>query len=160
MKYGDIDGQVEIQGFEKWIELESLSFGVSRGLRAGAGAGGASREGTHAEVSDIAISKAFDAASSKLFQYSVGNAKAAKVDIKFTSLSNNKVETYLEVELQDTLISSFQTGGAGGAHGNVPTESLSLNFLKITFTPSPIDKTGAPQKGPVVNFDVLTHKAS
>ena len=39
-------------------------------------------------------------------------------------------------------------------------ESFSLNFTKITYTPSPLDVQGTPKKGAVVTYDLKAMKAS
>jgi hypothetical protein len=39
-------------------------------------------------------------------------------------------------------------------------ESLTLNFTKITFTPSPLNVKGSPEKGAVVTYDLQEMKAS
>jgi hypothetical protein len=39
-------------------------------------------------------------------------------------------------------------------------ESLSLNFTKIMYTPSPLDKSGSPKKGAVITYDLEKMKAS
>ncbi len=46
----------------------------------------------------------------------------------FADMGDQKVETegYLEINLTDVIISSYQTAA------NQPTQSLSLNFVKIT----------------------------
>ena len=80
-----------------------------------------------------------------------------KVDMKWTTTTKNKVETYFQVELADCGITSYQQ--SAGPDG-VPMESLTLNFTKITFTPSPLDVKGSPQKGAVVTYDLQEMKAS
>ena len=39
-------------------------------------------------------------------------------------------------------------------------ESLSLNFLKIMVTPTPLDKSGQIKKGDVVSYDLQQMKSS
>ncbi len=39
-------------------------------------------------------------------------------------------------------------------------ESLSLNFLKVMVSPTPLDKSGQIKKGDVVTYDLLKMKAS
>ncbi|MBI2767969.1 MAG: Hcp1 family type VI secretion system effector, partial [Chloroflexi bacterium] len=43
--------------------------------------------------------------------------------------------------------------------GDNPMESLSLNFLKVIVTPTPLDKSGQIKKGDVVSYDLLAMKA-
>ena len=42
----------------------------------------------------------------------------------------------------------------------MPMESLSLNFTKITITPTPLDHAGQIKKGNVVSYDLEKMKAS
>lgn len=155
MKMDGVDGQVTTSGFEKWIELLSTSIGIHRHTTTGAG--GKAREGAHPEIQEIHISKHFDKATPKILQDSVAGTFDKKVDIKWTTTTKNKVETYFEVELKDCGITSYQQ--SAGPDG-VPMETLTLNFAKITFTPSPLDVKGSPQKGDVVNYDLMEMKAS
>jgi len=155
MKFGPIDGQVTTTGFEKWIELLSTSLGISRHTTTGAG--GKAREGAHPEIQEIHISKHFDKATPKILQDSVAGTFEHKVDIKWTTTTKNKVETYFQVELADCGITSYQQ--SAGPDG-VPMESLTLNFTKITFTPSPLNVKGSPEKGAVVTYDLSEMKAS
>jgi type VI secretion system secreted protein Hcp len=155
MKFDGIDGQVTTQGFDKWIELESTSIGIHRHTTTGAG--GRSREGAHPEIQEIQVSKHFDKATPKILQESVAGTFEKKCEIKWTTTTKSKVETYFDVVLTDCGITSYQQ--SAGSDG-VPMESLTLNFTKITFSPSPLDVKGQPQKGDVVTYDLMQMKAS
>lgn len=52
----------------------------------------------------------------------------SKVEIFVSESTNPNVQA---IELQNVLVSSFQTGGSGG--GSLPMETLSLNFTKIEY---------------------------
>ena len=158
MKFGDIKGQVQTDGFKDWIELESMQYGVNRNVSTGAG--GAGREGAHPNISDILITKTFDVASPKLYQDAVAGAFHSNVDIKLTTTTKNKIDTYLALELKDCGVASYSTSAHGGAGGSAPMESFSLNFTNIMYTPSPLDTKGTPVKGAVVTYDLLKMKAS
>jgi type VI secretion system secreted protein Hcp len=154
MKYDSVDGQVTTAGHEKWIELHSLEYGVSRAISSGAA--GANREGSHPMISDISISKVFDVASPGLYHDSVAGAFNQEVKIHFTATTKDKTETYLELVLTDCGVSAYSVGSGG----DQPTERLTLNFTKIMYTPSPLDKSGQPKKGAVVSYDLMKMKAS
>ena len=79
-----------------------------------------------------------------------------KVEIKFTTTTKNKIDTYLALELTDCGVSSYSTSSGG----DQPMESMSLNFTKIMYTPSPLDTTGSPKKGAVITYDLKAMKAS
>lgn len=154
MKFGDIEGQVETEGFKKWIQLYSCQFGVGRAVSSGAG--GAQREGSNPSISDITVTKNYDKASGKLYSDGLGGTFNSKVEIKFTSTVKNKVDTYLAYELTDCGVSGYSLSSGG----DNPTESISLNFTKIMVTPSPLDTAGSPVKGDMVTYDLKIMKRS
>lgn len=155
MKFGDdVNGDVTTEGFKQWIELNSFQFGVSRGVSSGAG--GATRESSAPNISEIVVSKYLDSASAKLYQDLLAGAFDTKVTIKMTTTTKNKVETFLTYELTDCGVSSYSQSSGGDA----PTESLSLNFIKIMLTPTPLDKSGQIKKGDIVSYDLLAMKAN
>jgi type VI secretion system secreted protein Hcp len=50
----------------------------------------------------------------------------------FVNIVQRKGEEYYKIELEDILVSSYQSSG-GGSSSDRPMESLSLNFTKIEF---------------------------
>jgi len=153
MKFGDIAGEVTTEGYKDWIELNSFQYGVGRAVSSGAGGG--TRESSAPNISEIVVTKHFDKSSSKLYQNSVAGTFDTKVEIKMNTTTKNKTETFLSFELSDCGISSYSLSSGGDA----PMESLSLNFLKIMVTPTPLDKAGQIKKGDVVSYDLLAMKA-
>jgi type VI secretion system secreted protein Hcp len=154
MSFGDAQGSVTTADYKGWIELNSFQFGVSRGVSSGAG--GATRESSAPSISEIVVSKYLDASSPKLYQDSLAGAFDTKVQIKMTSTTKNKVETFLTYELTDCGVSSYSQSSGGDA----PVESLSLNFAKIQMTPTPLDNKGQVTKGDVVSYDLLAMTAN
>jgi len=152
MDFDGIKGDVTTADYKGWIELNSFQFVVSRGVSSGAG--GATRESSSPSISEIVVSKYLDSASPKLYQDSLAGAFDTKVTIKMTSTTKNKVETFLTYELTDCGVSSYSQSSGGDA----PVESLSLNFVKIMMTPTPLDKSGQIKKGDVVTYDLLAMK--
>ena len=154
MEFKGVEGDVTTKGYEKWIELNSFQYGVGRSVTSGAG--GKSRESSAPNISEIVVTKHFDKASAKLYQDSVAGTFDTKVVIKMNTTTKNATETFLTFELTDCGVSSYSLSSGGDA----PMESLSLNFLKIMVTPTPLDKSGQIKKGDVVSYDLLEMKAS
>lgn len=148
MKFGSVVGQVTTDGFKDWIELHSFQFGIGRGVSSGAG--GARRESSNPSISEISVTKLNDKSSSKLYEDAVAGSFDTKVEIKMTSTTKNKVDTFMTYELSECGISGFSVSSGG----DNPSESLSLNFTKIMITPSPLDDKGIPKKGDVVTYDL------
>ena len=153
MEWKGVKGAVTTDKFKDWIEVNSFQFGVSRGVSSGAG--GATRESSAPSISEIVITKHFDVASPKLYQDSVAGAFDTKVVIKMLATTKNALETFLTYELADCGVSSYSLSSGG----DNPVESLSLNFLKIMVTPTPLDKSGQIKKGDIVSYDLLAMKA-
>lgn len=140
MKYDGVDGESIVEGFEKYIELNSVQFGVGRGIASARGA--STREGSDASVSEITVTKVTDGTSVKLFEEALTGKLNKVVDIKFVRTGAGKPEEYLGFKLEGTGISGFSISSGGDR----PSESLSLNFDKVTFKYNPIgdDFGGSP----------------
>jgi len=129
MKYGSIKGAVTTDGFKDWIELHSFQWGVGRAIGSAA-RGATSREHSEPSLSEVTVTKLSDVATPKLFLDAVAGKLDNKVTIKFTTTTKGKVETFLTYELENTGLSGYSLSSGG----DMPTESLSLNFTKITET--------------------------
>ena len=153
MKYGSIKGSVTTDGFKDWIELESFHWGVGRSIGTAA-RGSFSREHSEPSISEITVTKRTDIASPKLLLDSVAGKLDSKVDIKLTTTTKGKVETFLTFKLENTGISGYSLSSGG----DMPVESLSLNFTKITetFTGHDPGIGGSPE---TVGYDLTQMKS-
>ena len=149
MKFGDIKGQVKTVGFKDWIELDSCAVSINRHTTLGSG--GRSREGAHPDISEIHVTKKFDKATPLILRESVAGTFDKKVNIKWTTTTKTKTDTYFHVELEKCGITQYSQTSSPD---NVPMESLALNFLKVTFDPSPLDDAGTPVAGAKVSYDL------
>jgi len=154
MKFGDVKGQVTTEGFKDWIECSSFQLGIGRSVSTGAG--GAQRESSHPNISEITITKVNDKASPKLMEDAVAGHFDTKVELKFTATTKNKVDTFLAYELSHCGVSGFSTHSGG----ENPVESLTLNFTKIMVTPTSFGTDGKPGKGDIVTYDLIAMKTS
>lgn len=148
MKYGSLEGPVTTDGFQKWIECNSFQWGVGRAIGTGA-RGSLSREHSEPTISEITVTKLTDKSSPKLFLEALAGKLDTKVTIKFTTTVKNKVETFLTYELENTGPSHYSLGSGG----DMPTETLTLNFTKIQmkFTAMEAGLTGSPEN---VGYDL------
>lgn len=153
MKFGSIAGSVTTDGFKDWIQLNSFQWGVGRGVSPPHGKED-TREGSEPSISEVVVTKRMEKSSPKLWQDAVGGDFSTKVNIKFTTTTKDKVESYLEYELTDTGLSGYSVS-AGDS--DAPQESLSLNFAKVTWKYGAVDaKTNI--KPEVVGWDLTTQK--
>ena len=141
MLFGDITGDVTTAGFEAWTELGSFQWGVGRGVGS-AMSGAMSRESSIPSISEIVVSKTMDSASPKLWTDSVAGMFNSKVTITFTTTSQGQTEKFLSYEMTDCGLSGYSLSSGG----DMPSESLSLNFATISWTLTPVkpDGSGTP----------------
>jgi type VI secretion system secreted protein Hcp len=127
-------GEVKAKGYEGWIELQSAQLGVNRNITSPTGRG-ANREASASApaTQEIVITKLLDSVSTALVRETI-HGEGKLIVIAFVKADGT---TYMKFVLQNTLISSYNVSGHGGATNSRPTESLSLNFTNITFEMSP-----------------------
>jgi type VI secretion system secreted protein Hcp len=159
MNYDGIKGSVTEEGHKEWVELQSCQFGASRPISTTPGQG-VNRAGSAASVSEIMSTKSLDKSSVNLFKTAVGNGEGGKkCVIDFCRMEGNKMEVYLTITMEDTLISSHTISAHGGDAHSQPMESFSLNFTKIEFAMTnrdSKDKSGAKDRA---NFNLATGKS-
>lgn len=151
LKIDGIAGESMSQLHPNTIELSSVQFGVGRSISSPAG--GATRTASPASVSEITVTKTMDKASVPLFKEAVIGQVGKNAVIYFTRNGFDQEETYYEIGLTNVLLSGF-TQSSGG---DIPSESLSLNFTKIglKYTPYSGGKAGTPVSG---GYDLTTSK--
>lgn len=155
LKYGSINGETTQLTHKQWIEVNSIQWGVGRGISSGVG-GGSKREATAPSVSEITLTKTFDISSPLLLKEALGG-KAVEVKIELTQTDNNgRHVSYQKYVLTDTLISGYSLSSGGDR----PSESLSLNFTKIDSEYLNIDDKFATKTTGHVVFDIAASKLS
>ena len=125
-------GEVKAKGYEGWIELQSAQLGTNRNITTPTGRG-TNREASAPATQEIVITKLQDSVSTALYKEALyGEGKL--IVIAFVKEDGT---TSMTLVLQNTLMSSYSVSGHGGVTDSRPTESLSINFTKITFEMSP-----------------------
>ena len=130
-------GEVKAKGYEGWIQLQSAQLGTNRHTTTPTG------RGTNREASatqDIVITKLQDSVSTALYKEAL-RGEGKLIVIAFVKEDGT---TSMTLVLQNTLISSYNVSGHGGGDLR-PTESLSINFTKMTFEMSPTSPDITPQ---------------
>ncbi|KAJ3062886.1 hypothetical protein HK102_008619 [Quaeritorhiza haematococci] len=135
MKIEGVKGSA-VGKYKDWIELHSAQLGSGRSVNSPTGRG-ANREASVPSLSEIVVTKSNDIASTQLFRLSL-SGEGKKIVIHFVKEDGKGAVPYLALELENALISSYSVSGHGGAAGDRPMESLSLNFTKITYSTTPV----------------------
>jgi type VI protein secretion system component Hcp len=129
MKYPATAGGAQIQGnvsldddHKGWILINTLQFGGGNPITFQEGTTNRT-PGTYIAFSDISLHRAVDVASWGLVQ-ELFTGKAQDVQIDFIG----QWGSWLTLMLHGCLVSGYSMGG-----GEAPTESLTLNFLKVDY---------------------------
>ncbi len=154
MNYEGIKGDVTESGHKDWIEVNSFQWGVGRAIGSPTGRG-MNREAAAPSVSEIVVTKPLDKSSNALLREALQGA-GKKVTINFCKTEANKLETYLEIKLENVLISGFSESSGGDR----PSESISLNFTKVEYAQLTGDVTGKLGAANRVSYDLAAAKAS
>jgi len=107
------------------IDIESFSWGLSQ---SGSGSRGSGMGTGKVDIADITFQKHVDKASPTLMLACANGKHITKGKLTLRKAGENPLE-YLTVDLESILVSSYQVGGSNG--GGIPTESISLNFVKV-----------------------------
>ncbi|MFC6486411.1 Hcp family type VI secretion system effector [Nitratireductor sp. GCM10026969] len=153
LKYDGIDGEATHDKHQKWIDVQSMQFGIGRGISTPSGST-ANREASEPSVSEVTITKMMDGASPKLFTESATGAAGKEVKIHLVS-TGSPGNTYVEYTLTNSLISGYSVSTGGDR----PTESISINFTKMEYKFIPYDdknKAGTPVS---VHYDLTSTKS-
>ena len=120
MKLGDIKGQTQTGGkkdfYKGWIELNSVACTAGRSAP---------------KVGEIVVTKATDQASPKLAEASASGRVFPSAQIHLVNAG--AASAYLTYKLNSVRVTSYTVNGSGLDDGSIPTETLSLNFDKITW---------------------------
>ena len=138
LKLGTLEGDVTVKGYEKWIQVDSVQFGVGRSISSPTGG---TRDASAPSVSEVTLTKPMDKSHPGLFSRAVGAAGGSSgetAQLYFVRTGNNGLETYYKIDLSEALVSGFSVSSGG----DLPFESLSLNFTKITVTYSNLAPAG------------------
>jgi type VI secretion system secreted protein Hcp len=144
------------KGSDGWIELGSVQFGAGRSISTPTGAS-SKREASAPTISELVATKLMDSVSPLLFQALV-KGQNGKAVVELTETHDQKLETYLTVTMENTMVSSYSVSSGGDR----PSESFSLNFTKIEYKYQGYDDAHKPDssKKAAVTFDLAQAKAS
>lgn len=137
LKIEGIDGESLDDGHKNEIEVLSWSWGASQPASMATGSGGGTGK---VSMQDFSFSIRNGKASPKIML-----ACAKGKHIKSATFTCRKAggdqEEFLVFTLTDCIISSYSTGGSGG--GDLPIESVSVNFAKVEMQYKPQGSDGS-----------------
>ena len=154
LEYEGIDGDATAEGYEKHVKIDTVQFGVGRGISMEPG-NLANREATKPTISEVSLTKFVDNATISLFTEAIAGAAGKTVKIKFVQTGTDKLTEYMCYELTDCLVSGYNISAS--SEGN-PSENVTLSFSKITVNFSGFDATNTSASPQRVAYDLATAK--
>ena len=126
LKIDGIEGESADGKHKGEIDLESWSWGATQaGGSAFGGGGGAGK----VSMQDFHFTMKVNKSTPKLI-LACANGQHIKTAVLTCRKAGGQQEEFLKYSFDDLLISSYQTGGSGGAD-IVPTEQISFNYSKM-----------------------------
>jgi type VI secretion system secreted protein Hcp len=136
----EIKGESTVKGHEGEIQLLSYSFGASNPGSRHEATGGGTEKGNFGDMSFmVKTSKA----TPLLFLAVASGKHIDKATLYVSKAGGDDPVIYLEVEMTDCLISSWQSSGSDG--GDSGMESFSLNFAEVKVTYRGQKADGTPE---------------
>lgn len=149
-------GVGQTTGFQNYIQLSSLQYGLSNPAPTGSGAGAGK-----ASFSDLTITKTVDLSSTKLMLTLTKGTAIQNLEILFTKdLGGKSPTTLYKIELFNAFVTSYSVSSIPECTSNCPNvaESLSFAYQKIkvtTYTQSPGGQVAA---NAVFSWDLKENK--
>lgn len=137
------------------IEVSSFSFGVSQ-IGTGVGTAGG-QSGGRADFQDFSFSKPLDASSPSLYLACAEGKVHPKATLTCCRAGGDRLDFFV-VEMEDVMITNVSPSGSGGG-GDVPYESVTMGYGKITWTYTQQDPTTGGASGDVsAGWDLKINK--
>lgn len=132
MKIDGIPGESMDEKHKDWIEIISFSHHVEQPASATASSvGGATAERVNHGTFNIVHQ--MDKATPKMFEACCTGKHIKEVTIEFCRAGGDKVK-YMEIKLEQVLISSVSESGSSSGESGFPADAISLSYGKIKWT--------------------------
>jgi type VI secretion system secreted protein Hcp len=155
LKIDGIEGESADNKHKNEIDVQSWSWGETQaGTMARGGGGGAGK----VQMQDFNFVMRLNKASPKLFK-ACANGEHIKKAVLTCRKAGKEQQDYLKITFSDLLVSSYQTGGAGGQDSLIPTEQVSMNFAKIEFEYKEQKADGTLGAATVAGYDLKANKS-
>ena len=155
LKVGDLKGESEDAEFKEHIQIESFSFGETQSGTQGFGGGGGAGK---VQMQDFHFVMKLNSASPFLFDACAQGEHFKKATLHCRKAGKGQ-QVFLIWEMEDVLVSSYQTGGSGGGD-IVPIDQVSLSFGKISIDYKKQKKDGGMETVAKKSYDLKQSKAA
>ncbi len=152
LKLTDVKGESKDHQHAGEIEIESFSWGATQ---LGASSHGTGAGAGKVSMNDFHFVMRNNSASPTLFLFCANGKHLTEAKLTCRK-AGGKQEKFLEVVMNDVLVSSYQTGGSQG--GEVPMDQISLNYSKITIDYLAQDEKGITKSAGKKWWDMKTNQ--
>lgn len=121
----EVKGESGDDAHKEWIEISSISHGISQLAASAASQGGAKPEG-RANHADIVVTKMYDAASPMLALACSAGKRVDEAVFELCRATGEKT-CFLKITIKNGFISSQTISGGS----DIPSESLSIAYTEI-----------------------------
>ncbi|MBI6753642.1 Hcp family type VI secretion system effector [Pseudomonas syringae] len=152
-----IPGETLSEGYENWIELQDFDLSASQTASATATSAGGATSG-RAYLSDLLVRKPVDNATPKLHEACCSGKHFKQVSVHVFRAGDPKVK-YLEIVLEEVIISSFALTGNGYQSNAFPSELIALNYGRIKLIYSKQSRKTGQGAGQIAGgWDAISNK--
>ncbi|WP_261305367.1 Hcp family type VI secretion system effector [Paenibacillus andongensis] len=149
LKLDGISGESAVKGYEKWIQLQDVSFDFENSSKLGSSSTSGSGAGK-AVRSAISIDKIFDSSSIPLFMDMVMGKSIAKGQMVFIKKSGKERLPLVTIDLETISVSKFSL--------STLDEKIELNYGAINFKYTTIGSDGKPANAITGGWDFLKNQ--
>ena len=159
LKIDGIPGESTDDAHKDWIEVLDFGHEMTQPASATASsAGGAGAERT--DHKDYQVKKLLDKASAKIYEALCKGTHIKEVTIEMCRAGGDKVK-YMEIKMEEVIVANVQVAGnPKGGHG-FPSEVVSFDYGKITWTYTQQKRTDGSGGGNVsAGWSLIANKAN
>src|SRR5205814_4672634 len=132
LKIDGIPGESTDDKHKDWIEILSYDFAMEQpSSSTDSSAGGGNTE--RVDIEDLGIVKHLDKASAKIYEFCCTGKHIKDVTLELCRAGGDKLK-YLEVKMENVVVSEARSGGKSQGTDGFPTESVKFNFAKVKWT--------------------------
>lgn len=155
LKIDNIPGESTDVKHKDWIEIESFDLCAIQPISSVVSSAGGASTG-RVEHKDFVVRKLIDRATPKLFEACNNGKHIKEITFELCRAGGDK-QKYLEVKMEQVLISKFNPSSWKGA--DFPSEEVQLNYGKIKITYIHQKRTDGIASGNVASgWDLTTNK--
>lgn len=154
LKIDGIKGESQDKTHKDEIDVDSWSFGLTQSgtTHRGPGAGGGK-----VNFQDMNFTKNCDISTPAIIKACCNGKHIKNATLTVRKAGGDAPVEYYVVKMTDLIITSYQTGGAGGQ--DLFSESISINFRQVEITYTPQDYTGVGSGAASAGWDIASNSA-